>query len=90
MPRFSPITSRFHTITTTTIRSWTVNMNVATGGARTLTALKRWSCQDKQLPNVNKIRAIHIYDFDNTRTSTLCPPPLLHHCSMLIRTYSLC
>jgi len=34
---------------------------------RTPTSLKRWSCQDKQLPPVDSIRAIHIYDFDNTR-----------------------
>jgi len=34
---------------------------------RTVTALRRWSCQDKQLPRVESIRAIHIYDFDNTR-----------------------
>lgn len=33
---------------------------------RTVTALKRWSCQDKQLPQVNQIQAIHVYDFDNT------------------------
>jgi hypothetical protein len=32
----------------------------------TLTALKRWSCDDQPLPPVAKIRAIHIYDFDNT------------------------
>ena len=34
----------------------------------TLTYLKRWSCQDKQLPAVDSINSIHIYDFDNTRT----------------------
>lgn len=33
---------------------------------RTLTALKRWSCQDAPLPAVAKIKAIHVYDFDNT------------------------
>jgi hypothetical protein len=32
----------------------------------TLTALKRWSCDDQPLPLVDKIKAIHIYDFDNT------------------------
>lgn len=35
----------------------------------TVTALKRWSCQDSQLPEISQIRAIHIYDFDNTRKS---------------------
>lgn len=34
----------------------------------TVTALKRWSCDDKDLPSANEIRAIHVYDFDNTRT----------------------
>lgn len=33
----------------------------------TVTALKRWSCDDKDLPAVSDIRAIHVYDFDNTR-----------------------
>lgn len=33
-----------------------------------VTALKRWSCHDKQLPQVDQIKAIHIYDFDNTCT----------------------
>lgn len=37
---------------------------------RTVTALKRWSCQDKQLPPVESVRTIHVYDFDNTRK---CP-----------------
>ncbi|PPJ59276.1 hypothetical protein CBER1_04255 [Cercospora berteroae] len=34
--------------------------------SHTPTALKRWSCQDRQLPSVDKIKAIHVYDFDNT------------------------
>jgi hypothetical protein len=34
----------------------------------TVTALKRWSCDDKDLPAVSDIKAIHIFDFDNTRT----------------------
>lgn len=38
---------------------------------RTVTALKRWSCQDKTLPPVDAIKAIHIYDFDNTREQAL-------------------
>ena len=32
----------------------------------TVTALKRWSCDDKELPAVSEVKAIHIYDFDNT------------------------
>ncbi|KAI5272232.1 hypothetical protein E4T47_04401 [Aureobasidium subglaciale] len=32
-----------------------------------LTGLKRWSCQDPTvLPDMDKIKAIHVYDFDNT------------------------
>lgn len=37
-------------------------------GVHTITALKRWSCQDKPLPAVQEIKKIHVYDFDNTRT----------------------
>lgn len=37
------------------------------GNNYSTTALKRWSCQDKHLPELDKIRAIHVYDFDNTR-----------------------
>jgi hypothetical protein len=32
----------------------------------TVTALKRWSCDDKELPPVSDIKAIHVFDFDNT------------------------
>lgn len=32
----------------------------------TPTGLQRWSCQDRQLPPVDSIKAIHVYDFDNT------------------------
>ena len=37
-------------------------------GTHTVTALRRWSCQDRQLPAVQDVKNIHIYDFDNTRT----------------------
>lgn len=39
----------------------------------TPTALKRWSCIEKQLPAAENIRAIHIYDFDNTLFSSPLP-----------------
>ncbi|KAK4612907.1 hypothetical protein CLAFUR0_13473 [Fulvia fulva] len=39
----------------------------------TITALKRWSCQDKNLPAVHQIKAIHVYDFDNTLFSSPLP-----------------
>jgi hypothetical protein len=35
--------------------------------AHTVTAMGRWSILNKQLPSVDKIKAIHVYDFDNTR-----------------------
>jgi hypothetical protein len=40
------------------------------GPLRTVTSLKRWSCSDRQLPLIHTIKAIHVYDFDNTRKST--------------------
>jgi hypothetical protein len=39
----------------------------------TITALKRWSCQDKNLPPVADIKAIHVYDFDNTLFASPLP-----------------
>lgn len=35
----------------------------------TPTAMGRWSVSSKQLPPVDQIKALHIYDFDNTRES---------------------
>ncbi|KAF1988356.1 hypothetical protein K402DRAFT_328966 [Aulographum hederae CBS 113979] len=32
----------------------------------TTTALKRWSCQEGELPATSTIKVLHIYDFDNT------------------------
>ena len=43
----------------------------------TLTALGRWSVQNKQLPPVEAIKAIHVYDFDNTLFKTPTPNPKL-------------
>ncbi|KAI2627680.1 hypothetical protein GGR54DRAFT_590007 [Hypoxylon sp. NC1633] len=45
----------------------------------TLTSLSRWSILDKKLPPVDAIRAIHIYDFDNTLFQTPLPNPKLWH-----------
>lgn len=44
----------------------TATMTATTSYTSTPTALKRWSCQDKQLPPVHQVKNIHIYDFDNT------------------------
>ncbi|EDN07026.1 DUF2410 superfamily domain-containing protein [Histoplasma capsulatum] len=44
----------------------------------TTTALKRWSCQSAdELPAVAQIKAIHVYDFDNTLFSSPLPNPQL-------------
>lgn len=39
----------------------------------TVTALGRWSIINKQLPPVESIKAIHVYDFDNTLFKTPLP-----------------
>lgn len=33
----------------------------------TPTAMSRWSVSSNQLPPVDQIKALHVYDFDNTR-----------------------
>ncbi|KAL1958501.1 hypothetical protein VTO42DRAFT_4365 [Malbranchea cinnamomea] len=47
--------------------------------AYTTTALKRWSClnNSEPLPAVSDIKAIHVYDFDNTLFQTPLPNPQL-------------
>ncbi|KAH7138329.1 hypothetical protein B0J11DRAFT_514127 [Dendryphion nanum] len=39
----------------------------------TITSLKRWSCGEADLPAVSDIKAIHIYDFDNTLFASPMP-----------------
>ncbi|KAL5121029.1 hypothetical protein ACEQ8H_000878 [Pleosporales sp. CAS-2024a] len=39
----------------------------------TVTALKRWSCDDKELPPVSTIKSIHVFDFDNTLFASPLP-----------------
>ncbi|CZT42486.1 probable nucleolar rRNA processing protein GAR1 [Rhynchosporium secalis] len=44
----------------------------------TLTALNRWSVADKdQLPPVHAVKALHVYDFDNTLFNSPLPNPKL-------------
>ncbi|KAI6714818.1 hypothetical protein PZA11_005106 [Diplocarpon coronariae] len=44
----------------------------------TLTALNRWSVADReQLPAVEKIKVLHVYDFDNTLFNSPLPNPKL-------------
>ena len=64
------------TMLTTPTRPTAANQN-GTGSAHsvvnaksanyTVTALKRWSCDEQELPPVSNVKAIHVYDFDNTR-----------------------
>ncbi|CAN9091522.1 unnamed protein product [Alternaria alternata] len=35
--------------------------------------LQRWSCDEKELPSVSDVKAIHIYDFDNTLFASPLP-----------------
>ncbi|KAK4228193.1 hypothetical protein QBC38DRAFT_475953 [Podospora fimiseda] len=41
----------------------------------TVTAMGRWSILNKQLPTADSIKAIHVYDFDNTLFKTPLPNP---------------
>ncbi|KAL6914256.1 hypothetical protein FSST1_012016 [Fusarium sambucinum] len=43
----------------------------------TVTALGRWSILNHALPAVDKIKALHVYDFDNTLFKTPLPNPQL-------------
>ncbi|KAL2831255.1 hypothetical protein BJY01DRAFT_254370 [Aspergillus pseudoustus] len=45
--------------------------------SRTITGLKRWSSINRELPGPSQVRAIHIYDFDNTLFSSPLPNPQL-------------
>ncbi|KAG5975146.1 hypothetical protein E4U55_007840 [Claviceps digitariae] len=47
------------------------------GSQYTVTALGRWSVLTKTLPAVDKIKALHVYDFDNTLFKTPLPNPAL-------------
>ncbi|RAL12347.1 rRNA 2'-O-methyltransferase fibrillarin-like protein [Aspergillus homomorphus CBS 101889] len=45
--------------------------------SRTITSLRRWSIVNKELPAVPQVRAIHVYDFDNTLFLSPLPNPQL-------------
>ncbi|KAJ5153122.1 uncharacterized protein N7482_009600 [Penicillium canariense] len=45
--------------------------------SHTLTSLKRWSVANRELPAVSQIKAIHVYDFDNTLFLSPLPNPQL-------------
>ncbi|PLN80500.1 hypothetical protein BDW42DRAFT_186077 [Aspergillus taichungensis] len=43
--------------------------------SRTLTGLRRWSIANRELPPISQIKAIHVYDFDNTLFLSPLPNP---------------
>ncbi|KAI4121522.1 MAG: hypothetical protein LQ338_006319 [Usnochroma carphineum] len=43
----------------------------------TVTGLKRWSCLVRELPPVSQVKALHVYDFDNTLFMSPLPNPKL-------------
>ena len=45
--------------------------------AHTITGLKRWSCHSRDLPPVSQVKALHVYDFDNTLFMSPLPNPKL-------------
>ncbi|KAJ5766945.1 uncharacterized protein N7511_004561 [Penicillium nucicola] len=49
----------------------------------TITSLRRWSIVNKELPAMRKIRAIHVYDFDNTLFLSPLPNPQIWHGSSI-------
>ncbi|QGI94309.1 hypothetical protein CEK26_007378 [Fusarium fujikuroi] len=49
----------------------------ATASQHTITALGRWSVLNNSLPAVDKIKSLHVYDFDNTLFKTPLPNPQL-------------
>ncbi|KAL1844093.1 hypothetical protein VTJ49DRAFT_4945 [Mycothermus thermophilus] len=51
--------------------------NGVAANAHTITTMGRWSILNKQLPPVDSIKAIHVYDFDNTLFKTPLPNPKL-------------
>ncbi|KAJ5594198.1 uncharacterized protein N7459_000406 [Penicillium hispanicum] len=58
-------------------------MNMQRPPPHTITSLKRWSVLNKDLPAVSQIRAIHVYDFDNTLFLSPLPNPQLWHTSTI-------
>ncbi|KAJ6040569.1 hypothetical protein N7444_009474 [Penicillium canescens] len=55
----------------------------ASNRPHTITSLRRWSIVNKELPAMRKIRAIHVYDFDNTLFLSPLPNPQIWHGSSI-------
>ncbi|EAU38323.1 conserved hypothetical protein [Aspergillus terreus NIH2624] len=53
------------------------NDNSLRSPSRTITGMKRWSIINKDLPPVSQIKAVHVYDFDNTLFLSPLPNPQL-------------
>ncbi|PMD42521.1 hypothetical protein L207DRAFT_564797 [Hyaloscypha variabilis F] len=51
--------------------------NGLASGPFTTTALNRWSIANKELPAVDKVKVLHVYDFDNTLFNSPLPNPKL-------------
>ncbi|KAF2862201.1 hypothetical protein K470DRAFT_275548 [Piedraia hortae CBS 480.64] len=49
----------------------------------TPTAVKRWSILNKSLPPVQRVKSIHVYDFDNTLFATPLPNKQVWHTSTI-------
>ncbi|KAK5105113.1 hypothetical protein LTS08_001387 [Lithohypha guttulata] len=49
----------------------------------TINGLKRWSSKPKHLPDIDTVKNIHVYDFDNTLFSSPLPNPQLWHPSTI-------
>ncbi len=64
---FTRLTIRPRRVMGSTAFSALAAQNGVADSQHTVTAMARWSILNKQLPAVEKIKAIHIYDFDNTR-----------------------
>ncbi|KAL4810106.1 hypothetical protein BDV18DRAFT_130294 [Aspergillus unguis] len=45
--------------------------------ARTITGIRRWSIINRELPGPSQVKAIHVYDFDNTLFWSPLPNPQL-------------
>ncbi|OQD82003.1 hypothetical protein PENANT_c024G03973 [Penicillium antarcticum] len=61
----------------------TANGMHANNRPHTITSLRRWSIVNKELPAMRKIRAIHVYDFDNTLFISPLPNPQIWHGSSI-------
>ncbi|KAK2593728.1 hypothetical protein QQS21_008546 [Conoideocrella luteorostrata] len=57
--------------------AYSVYHGASNGSPHTITTLSRWSSLNKTLPAVDSIKALHVYDFDNTLFKTPLPNPAL-------------